>query len=230
MGLVGFFIRNHSLWNWSSHWSVHRFSLFHLQGACTCKANAVWSLSLLAFVFSVDILDPIIRPLHDLDTSSLLDILPEIPFWMKHPDYDRIDWLNRFISNTWLFLNKAMSPETHFLSLKTLNLSDNKTQCHSSIKVVETNQNELVFEPVLRWTGNPDTLVANLLSLKITLQLLDVQVCAAPRITLKPLVPTFPCFARIAVSLMEKPQVDFGLKLLGVDIMEIPGLYQYIQG
>ena len=41
----------------------------------------------------------------------------------------------------------------------------------AGIKVVETNKNELVFEPMVRWAGNPDiTLVANLLSLKITLQ------------------------------------------------------------
>lgn len=36
------------------------------------------------------------------------------------------------------------------------------------------------------------------------LQVVDLQVFAAPRITLKPLVPSFPCFANIYVSLMEK--------------------------
>lgn len=35
-------------------------------------------------------------------------------------------------------------------------------------------------------------------------QLIDLQVSVAPRIILKPLVPTFPCFASIIVSLMEK--------------------------
>lgn len=35
-------------------------------------------------------------------------------------------------------------------------------------------------------------------------QVVDLQVFAVPRITLKPLVPTFPCFAKIFVSLMEK--------------------------
>lgn len=35
-------------------------------------------------------------------------------------------------------------------------------------------------------------------------QVVDLQVFASPRITLKPLVPTFPCFAKICVSLMEK--------------------------
>ena len=35
-------------------------------------------------------------------------------------------------------------------------------------------------------------------------QVVDLQVFASPRITLKPLVPTFPCFAKILISLMEK--------------------------
>ncbi|XP_021289596.1 synaptotagmin-3-like isoform X3 [Herrania umbratica] len=86
-------------------------------------------IGFLLFIYKepADVKDPIIRPLHDLDTSSLLDILPEIPSWMKHPDYDR---------------------------------------------------------------------------------LLDVQICAAPRIALKPLVPTFPCFTRISMSLMEKEMIS----------------------
>lgn len=35
-------------------------------------------------------------------------------------------------------------------------------------------------------------------------QVVDLQIFAQPRITLKPLVPSFPCFAKIFVSLMEK--------------------------
>lgn len=34
--------------------------------------------------------------------------------------------------------------------------------------------------------------------------MVDLQVFACPRITLKPLVPSFPCFAKILVSLMDK--------------------------
>lgn len=86
--------------------------------------------------------------------------------------------------------------------------------------------------------------------------MVDLQVFAAPRITLKPLVPSFPCFAKICVSLMEKvhsihlfrpfrvkftnfifhskfitlqPHVDFGLRLFGADLMSIPGLYRFVQ-
>lgn len=36
------------------------------------------------------------------------------------------------------------------------------------------------------------------------MQVVDLQFFATPRITLKPLVPSFPCFANIYVSLMDK--------------------------
>jgi hypothetical protein len=38
----------------------------------------------------------------------------------------------------------------------------------------------------------------------VSFQVVDLQAFLLPRITLKPLVPSFPCFANIFVSLMEK--------------------------
>ncbi|KAG8648540.1 hypothetical protein MANES_08G008100v8 [Manihot esculenta] len=115
------------------------------------------------------------------------------------------------------------------IDFKSLSLGTIPPNIHG-IKVHETIEKELVIEPAVRWVGNPNiSLVLKFLSLPITVQLLDVQVFAAPRITLRPLVPTFPCFGSLVVSLLEKPRVDFGLKLLGADVMAIPGLYQFVQ-
>ncbi|CAN0909224.1 SYT3 [Linum grandiflorum] len=98
------------------------------------------------------------------------------------------------------------------------------------LKVLETNENDIVLEPAVRWAGNPNiTLVLKLMSLPITVQLVDLQVFAAPRISLKPLVPAFPCFANIVVSLLDRPRVDFGLEISGGDIMSIPGLHGFVQ-
>lgn len=36
--------------------------------------------------------DPGINPPQKFDTSSLEDILPEIPFWIKSPDYERVEF------------------------------------------------------------------------------------------------------------------------------------------
>ena len=63
------------------------------------------------------------------------------------------------------------------------------------------------MEPCLKWAANPNVLLAvKAFGLKATVQVVDLQVFALPRITLKPLVPSFPCFATIYVSLMEKVQ------------------------
>ncbi|KAL6336338.1 hypothetical protein AAG906_014508 [Vitis piasezkii] len=194
-----------------------------------------------------DVTVPIIRPLHDLDSDSLLDLLDEMPLWVKTPDYDRADWLNKFIFDMWPYLDKAIcgiirsTTEPIFaeyigkfqiksIDFETLSLGTLSPIVHG-IKAQETNEvNELILEPAIRWAGNPNIiLVLKLLSLRITLQLTDLQISMVPRIVLKPLVPTLPCFASVVVSLMEKPHVDFGLKLLGGDIMAIPGLYQFIQ-
>ncbi|KAL8102926.1 hypothetical protein AgCh_027453 [Apium graveolens] len=98
------------------------------------------------------------------------------------------------------------------------------------MKVYSTEEKELIMEPTLKWAGNPNILVAaKAFGLKATVHVVDLQVFASPRITLKPLIPSFPCFAKILVSLMEKPHVDFGLKLLGADAMSIQGLYSFVQ-
>ncbi|XP_061363700.1 synaptotagmin-2-like isoform X2 [Gastrolobium bilobum] len=98
------------------------------------------------------------------------------------------------------------------------------------MKVYSTDEKELIMEPLMKWAGNPNIIVAiKAFGLRATVQVVDLQVFAAPRITLKPLVPSFPCFANIYVSLMQKPHVDFGLKLLGADAMSIPGLYRIVQ-
>ncbi|GER51268.1 calcium-dependent lipid-binding family protein [Striga asiatica] len=201
---------------------------------------------LFIFSESKDVEDPEIKPLCELDTVALDDLMPEIPLWVKSPDYDRVDWLNKFISEMWPFLDTAICSvirrtcepifgeyigkfKIESIGFMKLSLGDIPPTI-SGLKVCETNEKELVMEPSIRWAGNPNIVVAvTFLSVQVTVQLVDVQVFAAPRITFKPLVPTIPCFANIIVSLMEKPFIDFGVNVLGGDIMSIPGLYRYVQ-
>ncbi|KAJ6432875.1 hypothetical protein OIU84_019999 [Salix udensis] len=202
--------------------------------------------------------DPAVRPLHELDTDALLDILPEIPLWVKCPDYERVDWLNKFLLDMWPYLDKAICAmirsttqpmfaeyvgkykikaiEFERLTLGTLPpIIQGRFFIVLVIlitvsKVYETNEKDLVMEPAIKWAGNPNiVLMVQLLSARLRFQLVDLQIFAAPRVALKPLVPTFPCFANIVVSLMERPHVDFGLKILGGDVMSIPGLYRLVQ-
>ncbi|CAH9067945.1 unnamed protein product [Cuscuta epithymum] len=195
---------------------------------------------------STDVKDPDIRPLAEKDSKSLQKMLPEIPFWVKNPDFDRLDWLNKFVGTMWPYLDKAICKQVKQIAKPIIAEQIPKYKIESvefetltlgclpptfqGMKVYSTEEKELIMEVALKWAGNPNILVAiKAFGLKATAQVLDLQVFACPRITLKPLVPTFPCFAKILVSLMDKPHVDFGLKLLGADTMSIPGLYRIVQ-
>ncbi|KAF8405414.1 hypothetical protein HHK36_010320 [Tetracentron sinense] len=193
-----------------------------------------------------DVQDPVIRPLIEQDSQTLQRLLPELPTWVKNPDYDRVDWLNKFIENMWPYLDKAICKTAKDIAKPIIAEQISKYKIKSiefealtlgslpptfqGMKVYDTGEKELIMEPSFKWAGNPNvTVVVKAFGLKATVQVVDLQVFAAPRITLKPLVPSFPCFANIFVSLMEKPHVDFGLKLLGADVMSIPGLYRFVQ-
>ncbi|CAN1276536.1 SYT2 [Linum perenne] len=201
---------------------------------------------LFIYFASTVVQDPEVRPLVELDEATLQRMFPEIPPWVKNPDHERIDWLNKLIECMWPCLDKAIcktaleiakpiiaeqipkfkidSVEFEKLTLGSL------PPTFQGMKVYVTDEKELIMEPCIKWAGNPDVTVAvKAFGLKAIAQVLDLQVFASPRITLKPLVPSFPCFAKILVSLMEKPHVDFGLKLLGVDLMAIPGIYTLVQ-
>ncbi|KAH7444348.1 hypothetical protein KP509_02G074700 [Ceratopteris richardii] len=98
------------------------------------------------------------------------------------------------------------------------------------IKAFDTQESEMIIEPALKWAGNPDILIAvKVFGIRATIQLVDLQFFGIVRLTFKPLLPTFPCFSKIAISIMEKPHVDFGLKLFGGDLMAIPVLYGFVQ-
>ncbi|KAB5557698.1 hypothetical protein DKX38_008607 [Salix brachista] len=219
-----------------------------------------------------DVKDPVVRPLIEQDSKTLQRLLPEIPQWVKNPDYDRVDWLNKLIENMWPYLDTAICKTAKNIAkpiiaeqipkykidsveFETLTLGS-LPPTFPGMKVFITDEKELIMEPVLKWAGNPNIIIAvkafglkatvqamkilahahPLLSLQATSltsldhsQVVDLQVFATPRITLKPLIPSFPCFANIHVSLLEKPHVDFGLKLFGADAMAIPGLYKFVQ-
>ncbi|KAI7751343.1 hypothetical protein M8C21_023440 [Ambrosia artemisiifolia] len=206
------------------------------------------SFGFLVFKYtdSTDVKSPVIRPIRDFHKDSLIDILPELPLWIKHPDYERVDWLNEVIRDMWPYLDKAICGMirsmckpifSEYIGMYFIRSIDFESLTFGSlppiiqgIKVHELNEDNLVFDLAAKWAGNPNIImVFNVFYLPIKVQLIDMQITAAVRVTLKPFVPTFPCFSNVAVSLMDKPDVDFGLKVMGGDLMAIPGLYQFIQ-
>eukprot|EP00271_Cylindrocystis_brebissonii_P005153 TRINITY_DN170_c0_g2_i1.p1 TRINITY_DN170_c0_g2~~TRINITY_DN170_c0_g2_i1.p1 ORF type:complete len:609 (-),score=168.12 TRINITY_DN170_c0_g2_i1:585-2411(-) len=181
----------------------------------------------------------------DVDEKNLKRVMAEIPIWVIEPDYDRVDWINSLLREMWPFIDKAVEAQVKDIVgpmlkerkptvLQSLDFDElslgTLPPTLAGIKVYDTTDNEVILQPMLKWAGNPNILLAaRACGLKATVQLVDLTIFATIRITLKPLVPVFPCFARMTVSLMSRPTVDFGLKIIGGDVMAIPGLYTFIQ-
>ncbi|XP_051149981.1 synaptotagmin-2-like isoform X2 [Andrographis paniculata] len=202
-----------------------------------------------AFIFSepTHVKNPKIVPLSERSDDDLQTLLPEMPLWVKNPDFDRLDWLNKFLQYMWPHLDKAIckmvkgivqpmiDEQIPKFKIESVEFEELTLGClpptFQGMKVYNTEEKELIMELSVKWAANPNVLVAaKAFGLKATVQVIELQVFAHPRITLKPLVPSFPCFANIHVSLMEKPHVDFGVKLFGADAMSIPGAYRLVQG
>ncbi|CAI5525859.1 unnamed protein product, partial [Closterium sp. Naga37s-1] len=184
-------------------------------------------------------------PAEGLDEKALRRFFVHLPPWVSNPDYERVDWLNRIVAEMWPYVNKAVS-EAVQRDVTPLLLDNKPSFLHSlsfshfslgplppaiiAIKSLETHDDEVIIQPVMRWAANNNIAVtASLHGFNLSVQLTDLHVRAVARITVKPLVPVFPCFSRITLALMDKPHVDFALRVLGLDIMAIPGLCNLAQ-
>ncbi|XP_057805412.1 synaptotagmin-3-like [Salvia miltiorrhiza] len=188
----------------------------------------------------------VIQSVNEFDSNSIVDIVPKLPLWVMNPDYERVEWLNKVILEAWPYFDKAAcgiiksTAEAIFaeyigkfqiksINFERLTLGSLPPKIHG-LKPQDSNENELVLDLALRWAGDADIVLAiKLSSLQLAIQVVDIQISSATRVVLRPFVPSFPCFSSIAVSLMEKPKIDFGLRIMGGDIMSVPGVYQIVQ-
>ncbi|KAK6152385.1 hypothetical protein DH2020_015020 [Rehmannia glutinosa] len=169
------------------------------------------------------------KSLKEYDSSSIIDLLPDLPLWVMSPDYERAACGIIKSSAEATFADYIGKYQIKSIYFERLTLGDFPPKIHG-LKAQESKENELILDLALRWAGNADIVLAiKLLSLQLSVQMVDIQISAATRVVLRPFVPTFPCFSSVAVSLMEKPKIDFGVRVMGGDIMSIPGLYQLVQ-
>ncbi|KAG8501923.1 hypothetical protein CXB51_004566 [Gossypium anomalum] len=140
------------------------------------------------YFFSSFTLNPkLFRRVSQLDNTALLNLLHDIPLWVKCPDYERVDWLNKIIADMWPYLNKAICSSirsmTEPMFAEYVGMFQIKTIAFENLslgtippdiygfKICETNENELVLEPAVRWAGNPNiVLVVKVLTFRITIQ------------------------------------------------------------
>lgn len=77
------------------------------------------------------------------------------------------------------------------------------------------------------WKGNPDVVLfirAAQDTVVVPVSLTELQASATVRLAFAPLLPVFPCFGAVSVSLMGRPTLSFDLRVVGGDITLLPGV------
>ncbi len=82
------------------------------------------------------------------------------------------------------------------------------------------------------WYGDPDVVLgvkAAQDTLSVPVSLTEFQCSFTLRLIFAPLIGTFPCFGALTIALVEPPELDFDLRVVGGDVTLVPGLKESLR-
>jgi len=183
--------------------------------------------------------------LSEVEPEALKELMAssDLPSWLAFRDVDNAAWLNRMVDKAWPYLDRATSgvivaaldpilqaTRPSFLTtLRFERFSFGKVPARiEGVKVHDTGDEASVEVDLdVFWAGDPDVVLAVRAAqdtVSVPISLTEVQGSVTVRLIFHPLLPTFPCFGAISIALMNKPKLDFDLRVVGGDITLVPGL------
>lgn len=170
--------------------------------------------------------------------QSLLTQIQDLPSWVKFPDAERAEWLNKIFAQLWPSVGKYVSDLLRKQSkqqladlmaqYKLLNFKFDNVDLGSmsprigGIKVYGNNllRSEMIIDMEVFYSG--DCVIKcsfNYLSVGIR----NISLYGNLRMVCRPLVPTMPLVGAVQVSFLSTPNFDFDM--LGVaEVLDIPGV------
>ncbi|DBA03144.1 TPA: hypothetical protein N0F65_003864 [Lagenidium giganteum] len=186
-----------------------------------------------------------IHLLKSLNRETLYELLQDdLPRWVKFPDVEKCDWLNHIIESLWPYVKvaaarsvrealtpalEAVKPKIMMteLGFRGLDLGT-AAPVVNGIKCVKVLEEQVVVDvDLLIATENTDIVFAfgnRATHMGVTIELSDFLLRGTLRIVLKPLFPRWPTFGAVVVSFTERPTINFHLRTLHVNLMEVPAL------
>lgn len=176
--------------------------------------------------------------------SSLQSSLPLIPPWISFPDLEKADFIQTIVHQMWPALKEAT--ETTILSVVTPLMEKLKPPFLTSltfskldlgnippsipgVKLQSGEDDEVMLDIEVEFAGNPNIVVeARSGPAPVTVHVADFFFRGTLRAVLKPLINEIPCFAAVSVSLVTKPEINFRLSTVGVSVMSLPGLNDFL--
>ncbi|KAK3271178.1 hypothetical protein CYMTET_20453 [Cymbomonas tetramitiformis] len=180
-----------------------------------------------------------------MDAKTLQQMLQSVglPPWAGIRDIERPGWANQVIETAWPYLDKATS-DAIILSVDPI-LQDYCPPFLTSIrfdkftfgsvpatvegvKVYDTgDEGKVEADIFVVWAGDPEVVLGVRTagdSVRVPVAVTELQGTACVRLIFSPLLPYFPCFGAISVSLASRPNLDFDLRVVGSDITLVPGV------
>ncbi|KAL4294882.1 hypothetical protein AHAS_Ahas18G0272500 [Arachis hypogaea] len=95
----------------------------------------------------------------------------------------------------------------------------------------ESGPNEFTIELEMQWDGDPNIVldIKTKVGVVLPIQVKNIGFTGVFWLIFKPLVDEFPTFSAVSVSLREKKDLDFTLKVVGGDISALPGVSDAIE-
>lgn len=171
--------------------------------------------------------------------ATLRRVIGHLPKWIKYSDCDRVPWLNKAARQMWPMLDKAIAKSVIEALEPTLNdlartsglsLNFKKFTCGveppilASVKVSTESEGEVILDIEFKWAAKDDSIVLDVstLGIKLPIEMSSVEAYGTVRLVFGPLVPWWPSFSALKIAFVDKPVIDFSLKLIGGDITAVP--------
>eukprot|EP00899_Mesostigma_viride_P018522 jgi/Mesvir1/26671/Mv20455-RA.1 len=176
--------------------------------------------------------------------GCLKRLLGDIPGWVTiEEEFQRAAWLNVALEKLWPKIDEAVRAivEEHVTPV----LQEYKPEMLSSLgfdtftlgtippiiggvkvrKAEMCQEDEVVMEVDFKWGGDPDIVLAiRTVGVSLPIQVKNLNLFGKARVQLRPLLDNLYMVGAVTIALLEKPFMDFNLKVVGGDIMSVPGL------
>lgn len=174
-----------------------------------------------------------------LNPESLRKIIGTLPKWVDFSDYHRVPWLNKAVKTMWPFLDKAIASSVIWalsdvvndlakmsklkIGFRTWTLGD-EPPILTAAKVLDDVEGEVTLDLEFKWVAVKPEVVLDVKAAGINLpiKLEHIEAFGVVRLVFTPLVPWWPSFDGMKIAFVDKPTIDFSLKLIGGDINTIP--------
>lgn len=171
----------------------------------------------------------------------------QYPSWLVFSKRQKLKWLNSHLEKIWPSVNEAaselikMNVEPVLESYRPVVLASLKfskftlgtvAPQFTGVEIIEDGSEGITMELEMQWDGNPSIIldIKTYLGVALPVQVKNIGFTGIFRLIFRPLVDELPCFGAVCVSLRQKKNLDFTLKVVGGDLTAIPGIADAIEG